>query len=247
MTVSLRDKWLFLDAVMGDSALPGSAKSAAYFLLDHLNTQTERCDPSLIGLAERMGMSRQSAITGIAALIAGGYFERVVGGGRGVRTKYRPCWKTVKQASQYQDTETVKQSIINGKAERTETVKQTCHETGKGNQEETGKGNPSPTESDLPPPDEPSSPPPARNKYAFIGKIVRLTQADFDQWEKSFQHIDLRGALQNRDDWLIELPENDRRRSSSGWYRATSNWLTSRNEQAAAEARHDAADSDTIY
>lgn len=72
MTVSLRDKWLFLDAVMGASALPGSAKSAAYFLLDHLNTQTERCDPSLIGLAERMGMSRQSAITGIAALIAGG-------------------------------------------------------------------------------------------------------------------------------------------------------------------------------
>ncbi len=86
-----------------------------------------------------------------------------------------------------------------------------------------------------------------KNSYAFIGKIIRLTQTDFDQWEKSFRHIDLRGALQNRDDWLAELPESDRRRSSSGWYRATSNWLTSRNEQAAAEARHDAADSDTIY
>ena len=246
MTFSLRDKWLFLDAVMGDSALPGSAKSAAYFLLDHLNTQTERCDPSLIGLAERMGMSRQSAITGIAALIAGGYFERVVGGGRGVRTKYRPCWKTGKQASQYQDTETGKQSIINRQAEHHKQASRLVTKPGR-SREETRKGNPSPTKSDLPLPDEPSSPPPARNKYAFIGKIVRLTQADFDQWEKSFQHIDLRGALQNRDDWLIELPENDRRRSSSGWYRATSNWLTSRNEQAAAEARHDAADSDTIY
>ncbi len=109
MTVSLHDKWLFLGAVMADPALPGSAKSGAYFLLDHLNTKSERCDPSLVGLAERMEMSRQSAIDGIAALIDGGYLERVSGGGRGVRTKYRPCWETVKQASQYQDPETVKQ------------------------------------------------------------------------------------------------------------------------------------------
>ena len=86
-----------------------------------------------------------------------------------------------------------------------------------------------------------------KNSYAFTGKIVRLTQTDFDQWEKSFRHIDLRGALQSRDDWLAELPKNDRRRSSSGWYRPTSNWLASRNEQAATQARHDDADSDTIY
>ncbi len=86
-----------------------------------------------------------------------------------------------------------------------------------------------------------------KNSYAFTGKIVRLTQTDFDQWEKSFRHIDLRGALQSRDDWLAELPENDRRRSSSGWYRPTSNWLASRNEQAATQVRHDDAESDTIY
>ncbi len=140
MTVSLRDKWLFLDAVMSDSALPGSAKSVAYFLLDHLNTQTERCDPSLIGLAERMGMSRQSVITGIAALIAGGYFERVVGGGRGVRTKYRPCWKTGKQASQYQDTETVKQSIINSQAEHHKQASILVTKPGKETGKKPGRG-----------------------------------------------------------------------------------------------------------
>ena len=247
MTVSLHDKWLFLGAVMGDSALPGSAKSAAYFLLDHLNTQTERCDPSLIGLAERMGMSRRSAITGIAALIAGEYFERVAGGGRGVRTKYRPCWETVKQTSQYQNPETVKQSVINGEAERTKTVKQTAHESGNRIREEAGKENPPSEDSNLAPPEAAERPTPARKKYAFTGKIVRLTQTDFDQWEKSFRHIDLRGALQSRDDWLAELPKNDRRRSSPGWYRPTSNWLANRNEQAATQARHDDADSDTIY
>ncbi len=247
MTVSVRDKWLHLVAVMGDSALPGSAKSAAYFLLDHLNTRSERCDPSLIGLAERMGMSERSVVTGIAALIARGYFERVAGGGRGVRTMYRPCWKIPKPGSQYEDSETLKQSAINTEVLRNKTLKHASYETGKGNREETKMGKPSPTESDLLPPDEPSSLSPARNKYAFTGKIIRLTQADFDQWGKSFRHIDLRGALQSRDDWLVELPEHDRRRSSSGWYRATSNWLTSRNEQASAEARRDAVDSDTIY
>ena len=54
MSVSLLDKWMFLDAIMGDPKLPGSAKSVAYFLFDHLNTKTERCDPSQVGLAKRI-------------------------------------------------------------------------------------------------------------------------------------------------------------------------------------------------
>ncbi len=62
MTVSLHDKWLFLGAVIEDPALPDSAKLVAYFLLDHLNTRTERCDPSLIGLAERMGVAKSTVI-----------------------------------------------------------------------------------------------------------------------------------------------------------------------------------------
>ena len=80
MTVSLLNKWRLLGVIMGDPALPGSARSVAYFLLDHLNTQSERCDPSLIGLAERMGMSRRSVVSGINALIEKGYIERVAGG-----------------------------------------------------------------------------------------------------------------------------------------------------------------------
>ena len=251
-------KRLFLDIVMADPALPGSAKSAAYFLLDHLNTRTERCDPSWIGLSERMGVSRRSAIAGIAALISRGSFGRVAGGGRGIRTTYRPCWERVKAASLYQDSETVKQNVVNGEAERPETVKQNVvngeadcsrnrEEAGNRNREETKKENSPSADSILASPDEPETPAPAKTKYAFEGRVARLTHADFDRWQKSYRHIDLRGALQSRDDWLAELPEDDRRRTPSGWYRPTSNWLASLNEKASTEARRDTADSDTIY
>ncbi len=137
MTVSLLDKWIFLGAIMGDPTLPGSARAAAYFLLDHLNTQSERCDPSQIGLAERMGMSERSVVTGIGALITHGYFERVPGGGRGVRTRYRPCWETLKQASAFSDEETLKQSVINTEVLRQETLKQASDESGNRTREES--------------------------------------------------------------------------------------------------------------
>ncbi len=246
MSVTLQDKWLFVGAIMADPKLPGAAKFAAYFMLDHLNTKTERCDPSLIGLAEQMGMSERSVVTGIEELIEQGYFERISRGGGGVTTKYRACWKRLKQTAVIGE-KRLKQSVKKTEVSRKKRLKQASHETGNRNREETGKENPPSEDSNLAPPEAAEKPTPARKKYAFTGKIVRLTQADFDQWEKSFRHIDLRGALQSRDDWLAELPKNDRRRSSSGWYRPTSNWLASRNEQAATQVRHDDAESDTIY
>ena len=219
MSVKLLDKWLFLDLIMSDPRLPGSAKSAAFFLLDHLNTETERCDPSLDGLAERMSMSRRSVVDGIAALIEAGYLERVAGGGRGVRTKYRPCWETVQPASQYQDPETVKQSVINCEVERTKTVKNTSHETGNRNREETGNKNKRPRNTDLAPPEGSEKHTPARKKYAFEGEVIRLTVEHFDQWAEVYHGIpDLRAKLTALDAWCATHWSNGSRQRKDWFY-----------------------------
>lgn len=141
---TLLDKWNILGMVMADPELPASAKSAAYFLLNHFNTGTGQCNPSLDGLAEQMGVSRRTVVTALDQL--GGYFERVKGGGRQVRTSYMPKWKTVKggsqkdtetvnAASQNEDTETVKSGARNCEVQRTKTVKPASHEYGNRNRE----------------------------------------------------------------------------------------------------------------
>ena len=68
--------------------------------------------------------------------------------------------------------------------------------------------------------------------YAFDGKVIRLNERDFSKWDEAFQAIpDLRASLQNRDDWLANQPESDRR----SWYISTSNWLAKQNTRALAE------------
>jgi hypothetical protein len=62
--------------------------------------------------------------------------------------------------------------------------------------------------------------------FAFSGEVIRLNQRDFDRWQRSFSDIDLRAALQSRDDWLSRQPEPDRKR----WFNSTSNWLAKRQQ-----------------
>lgn len=37
--------------------------------------------------------------------------------------------------------------------------------------------------------------------YAFVGNVIRLTQRDYDQWQKAYSSLDLRAELQGLDDW----------------------------------------------
>ncbi len=68
------------------------------------------------------------------------------------------------------------------------------------------------------------------NDYAFSGKVVRLIQRDFDQWRESYPGIvDLRGWLQNRDDYLATRPEPEQR----DWFHSTSRQLQKENEAIA--------------
>ena len=73
----------------------------------------------------------------------------------------------------------------------------------------------------------------AGKKYAFEGKVVRLTEKDFKDWENSFKHIrDLFGVLKSRDEFLATLPESDRK----NWFMSTASYLANRNEKAARDA-----------
>ncbi len=67
---------------------------------------------------------------------------------------------------------------------------------------------------------------PSKGSYAFSGRVIRLSSADFARWEKSYPSLDLRALLQNRDDWLSDQPEADRKR----WFQSTSSWLAKRQQ-----------------
>lgn len=70
--------------------------------------------------------------------------------------------------------------------------------------------------------------------FAFIGKVIRLTENDFNQWRKSYPGIDLLACLQSRDDWLAtEADEKTRKR----WFVSTSNHLANLQRKGAAAER----------
>lgn len=64
--------------------------------------------------------------------------------------------------------------------------------------------------------------------YAFLGRVIRLTARDYDQWRKSFSNLDLRAELQARDDWLSTQGVE----AHKTWFIRTSNWLAKRNDEA---------------
>jgi hypothetical protein len=69
-----------------------------------------------------------------------------------------------------------------------------------------------------------------KGAYAFAGRVIRLNQADFDQWAKSFRRLDLPSLLQSRDDWLYTQDATSRK----NWYKSTSSWLASKSKDAPA-------------
>ena len=74
--------------------------------------------------------------------------------------------------------------------------------------------------------------------YAFSGTVIRLNQKDFDTWEASFPHIDLRAELVARDAWLAsdEASPDDRKR----WFHSTPQHFANRNQKAKAMGKYEA-------
>lgn len=65
--------------------------------------------------------------------------------------------------------------------------------------------------------------------YAFDGSVIRLNARDFARWEKAYSGIDIRAALQSRDDWLSGQDQATQKK----WFNSTSNWLAQKQQQAA--------------
>lgn len=67
------------------------------------------------------------------------------------------------------------------------------------------------------------------NNYVFDGRIVKLEGPVFCSWEKNFPDLDLRAALQSRDDWLASEAGKAGRKN---WFMSTSNWLATKQREA---------------
>lgn len=70
--------------------------------------------------------------------------------------------------------------------------------------------------------------------YAFEGRVIKLKEADFRRWESAYNLVDIRAALQSRDDWIDGQPSEHRKR----WFQSTSNYLARLQQEAAAVERN---------
>ena len=75
--------------------------------------------------------------------------------------------------------------------------------------------------------DDQSSKPPTGD-YAFSGRVIRLSQADFDRWKQGYRHIDLHGELTGLDDWLATRAPPEKRKN---WFMVVSGALRKKNEE----------------
>ncbi len=83
-----------------------------------------------------------------------------------------------------------------------------------------------------------------KNNYTFAGKIIRLTQADYDTWAKAYPLIDLGAQLQALDDYYDRnLTGGDRKK----WFARCSQALAKKNERARAGQREEPKFNDGVY
>ncbi|HEV7286184.1 MAG TPA: hypothetical protein VGN75_15120 [Kaistia sp.] len=66
------------------------------------------------------------------------------------------------------------------------------------------------------------------SKYAFEGRVIRLTEADFTGWKSAYSAIpDLRAELKGLDDWLTEQDDGKRKR----WFQVVSGSLSRKHQE----------------
>ena len=68
---------------------------------------------------------------------------------------------------------------------------------------------------------------PAAKKYAFEGKVIKLTQKDFDNWQKAYPDLNLYAECLQRDNYLAEQPPDEQKR----WFLSTSAFFIKQNER----------------
>lgn len=67
----------------------------------------------------------------------------------------------------------------------------------------------------------------APSRYRFEGKVVRITQDDFERWQQAYPNINLQAECQAYDDWVQAQPEATRK----DWFHRLSGTLRKRNDE----------------
>lgn len=97
MAGDLVDRFRLLVAACCDQSLSPAARAVLAQILDHYNSRTGQCTPSLDRLARTSGLSRRSAIRGVNELCEAGWIERdrsVREGGRSfLSNSFRPTFE----------------------------------------------------------------------------------------------------------------------------------------------------------
>lgn len=79
-----------------------------------------------------------------------------------------------------------------------------------------------------------SNKPPKKDEFIrFDGRVIRLTEKDWNSWEAEFKIStnELVALLDDRDEYLARLPEEDPRRAR--WWLPTKKWLAKESENTA--------------
>lgn len=76
--------------------------------------------------------------------------------------------------------------------------------------------------------------------FAFVGRVIRLKESDYEQWAKRYSHIpDLLAELSLADDYYSESPPKDGK-----WFFPVSSWLNRANKAAIEAAK---PENDPLY
>lgn len=72
-------------------------------------------------------------------------------------------------------------------------------------------------------------------KYRFHGKVLRLTEEDYERWHKAYSYLNgtFDGLLESRDVWLAEQPIPTQKRA----FVSTAAWLANKNAEAASKTQ----------
>lgn len=66
-----------------------------------------------------------------------------------------------------------------------------------------------------------------KQEYAFEGKVIKLRQKHFDEWQRAYPDLNLYAECLMRDDWLKDQPEAERQR----WFISTAAYFAKQNER----------------
>lgn len=68
-------------------------------------------------------------------------------------------------------------------------------------------------------------------KYAFEGKVIKLKQKDFDNWQKAYPDLNLYAECLQRDNYLANQPPDEQKR----WFLSTAAFFIKQNERRKAQ------------